>query len=296
MVLPDSHGIPRAPCYSGTHPTPRPRISPTGLSPSPVPFPTGFGYPQRQCSRPADPDRHAPQPHTRNPCRVSHAHGLASSPFAHHYSGNHSCFLFLRVLRCFTSPRPHQLPYTFRQRRRAITHARFPIRTPTDQRSVGSSPWPIAASHVLHRRLVPRHPPCATLAWPPQKQDARTHYPQIKTQATHPTNTHPPPGACQPGWPRTTPSDTNPTRHTTQQNQCPRTHGCSLRHPTARPPRTQPTHRPHTQRKKHPLTTEPPPTPTHNHAGTRRRPLMSQLAQTTPDTPCTRHTNQPQAP
>lgn len=126
MVLPDSHGIPRAPCYSGTHPTPRPRISPTGLSPSPVPFPTGFGYPQRQCSRPADPDRHAPQPHTRNPCRVSHAHGLASSPFAHHYSGNHSCFLFLRVLRCFTSPRPHQLPYTFRQRRRAITHARFP--------------------------------------------------------------------------------------------------------------------------------------------------------------------------
>jgi hypothetical protein len=36
-----------------------------------------------------------------------------------------------------------------------------PIRTPSDQRSVGSSPRHIAASHVLHRLLVPRHPPCA---------------------------------------------------------------------------------------------------------------------------------------
>jgi hypothetical protein len=37
----------------------------------------------------------------------------------------------------------------------------FPIRTPSDQRSVDSSPRTIAASHVLHRLLVPRHPPCA---------------------------------------------------------------------------------------------------------------------------------------
>src|SRR5699024_1667202 len=29
--------------------------------------------------------RCTPQPHTRNDCRLSHAHGLASSPFAHHY-------------------------------------------------------------------------------------------------------------------------------------------------------------------------------------------------------------------
>lgn len=37
----------------------------------------------------------------------------------------------------------------------------FPIRTPSDPRSVGSSPRHIAASHVLHRLLMPRHPPCA---------------------------------------------------------------------------------------------------------------------------------------
>src|SRR3954449_9836425 len=36
-----------------------------------------------------------------------------------------------------------------------------PIRTSSDQRSVGSSPRLLAASHVLHRLLVPRHPPCA---------------------------------------------------------------------------------------------------------------------------------------
>ena len=30
--------------------------------------------------------------------------GLGFSPFARRYSGNHCCFLFLRVLRCFSSP------------------------------------------------------------------------------------------------------------------------------------------------------------------------------------------------
>jgi hypothetical protein len=31
--------------------------------------------------------------------------GLGFCAFARHYSRNHSCFLFLRVLRCFSSPR-----------------------------------------------------------------------------------------------------------------------------------------------------------------------------------------------
>ena len=37
----------------------------------------------------------------------------------------------------------------------------FPIRTSPDHSSVGSSPRLIAASYVLLRFLVPRHPPCA---------------------------------------------------------------------------------------------------------------------------------------
>ena len=39
------------------------------------------------------------------PRRRLDADGLGSSPFARHYWGNHCYFLFLRVLRCFSSPR-----------------------------------------------------------------------------------------------------------------------------------------------------------------------------------------------
>ncbi len=62
-----------------------------------------------------------PLPRSRNACWLSRVTGLACSPFAHHYSGNRGCFLFLWVLRCFTSPRYLHLPYVFRQGRRAIT-------------------------------------------------------------------------------------------------------------------------------------------------------------------------------
>jgi hypothetical protein len=37
----------------------------------------------------------------------------------------------------------------------------YPIRKPSDHSSVDSSPRHIAASHVLHRPLMPRHPPTA---------------------------------------------------------------------------------------------------------------------------------------
>src|SRR5262249_47029683 len=37
----------------------------------------------------------------------------------------------------------------------------FPIRRSTGQRLFSTSPWLIAAVHVLLRLLVPRHPPCA---------------------------------------------------------------------------------------------------------------------------------------
>jgi hypothetical protein len=102
----------------------------------------------------------------------------------------------------------------------------FPIRTSSDPRSVGSSPRHIAASHVLHRPLMPRHPPCAlkhlqhknqllkieitpqqtnTRNPSPQRGDrkqcqldARNHYPRIK----HHT---PPPSGATTHHPRPTP-------------------------------------------------------------------------------------------
>ena len=42
-----------------------------------------------------------PQPH--NASRLDMGSGLGSSHFAHHYSGNRFCLLFLQVLRWFTS-------------------------------------------------------------------------------------------------------------------------------------------------------------------------------------------------
>ena len=56
-----------------------------------------------------------PQPRTCNACRLSHMIGLACSGFARHYYRNHCCFLFLWVLRCFTSPRSLYPPYIFRR-------------------------------------------------------------------------------------------------------------------------------------------------------------------------------------
>src|ERR1700753_1156115 len=62
----------------------------------------------------------------------------------------------------------------------------FPIRHPPDQSSVDGSPGTVVASHVLHRFLVPRHPPCAlkNLA-----TDARVHCAVLKQRPdTHPHN------------------------------------------------------------------------------------------------------------
>ena len=55
-------------------------------------------------------------------------------------------------------------PHTLYIQMRVTTHNMprgFPIRTPSDHRSFTNSPRLIAGYHVLHRLLMPRHPPCA---------------------------------------------------------------------------------------------------------------------------------------
>ncbi len=74
----------------------------------------------------------------------------------------------------------------------------FPIRTSSDQRSVDNSPRHIAVSHVLHRLLMPRHPPCAlkhlqhkkTTRTKPTEKSAillRCSQPLSNYQTPHPT-------------------------------------------------------------------------------------------------------------
>src|SRR3954466_15594494 len=72
-----------------------------------------------------------------------------------------------------------------------------PIRTPWDHSSVDSSPRPIAASHVLHRLLVPRHPPYALKNLTTKSyKDARIHCAILNQHQTHPLLS--PPSCSQP--------------------------------------------------------------------------------------------------
>src|SRR3954453_10340201 len=74
----------------------------------------------------------------RNPCRVSHTYGLASSGFARHYSRNHGCFLFLQVLRWFTSLSSLDYPMYSDKRDRCSHRPGFPIRKSPDRRLLAS--------------------------------------------------------------------------------------------------------------------------------------------------------------
>jgi hypothetical protein len=135
--------------------------------------------------------------------------GLASSPFAHHYSGNRGCFLFLRVLRCFTSPRYHQPPYAFRRRRPPMTGARFPhSETPGSQpgcRLPGayrrlqrpSSAPGAKASTVCPKKLdTTKH---ALQLFRKETGDARVHCAVLKKRTeTSTPQQHPPPRGNRP--------------------------------------------------------------------------------------------------
>src|SRR3954470_5974755 len=51
----------------------------------------------------------------------------------------------------------------------------FPIRKSADQSLFSDSPRLIAAVHVLHRLLVPRHPPCALVLLSSRRTSSREH-------------------------------------------------------------------------------------------------------------------------
>ena len=89
--------------------------------------------------------------------------GLGSFLFARRYSGNRSFFLFLRVLRCFSSPGALYPPYRFRWKCRGIAPDGFPHSDISGSLPTCGSPKLFAAGRVLHRQLVPWHPPCALL-------------------------------------------------------------------------------------------------------------------------------------
>ena len=144
------------------------------------------------------------------------------------------------------------------------TQRGFPIRTPSDHSSFTNSPRLIADYRVLHRPLMPRHPPCALEHSPPHTNthkpkspyalqgdktnntrntktnkitttthkrawlpDARVHYSQNK-QPPHTRTTTPNTGNSNPWqWKETTtthPTSVRACSPTTQQRACPHPH------------------------------------------------------------------------
>ena len=98
----------------------------------------------------------------------------------------------------------------------------FPIRTSSDHSSVDSSPRLIAASYVLHRLPVPRHPPCALKHLQTQKPIQKNLKLHIREQQPHhhplriPRRKHQRPAAPRPSLARCSqPLSTNQTPHPT---------------------------------------------------------------------------------
>ena len=95
------------------------------------------------------------------PGRCRNTSGLGSGAFARHYLRNHYCFLFLRVMRCFSSPGlPHALHGS------AIACTGLPHSEICGSICICHSPQLIAACHVLLRLRKPRHPSCALVSFP----------------------------------------------------------------------------------------------------------------------------------
>ena len=90
-----------------------------------------------------------------NPGRGLDRPGLGSCAFARHYLRNHCYFLFLRVLRCFSSPGSP----TAILRCGGIAPAGFPHSDIRGSQGICPSPRLFAACHVLRRLREPQASP-----------------------------------------------------------------------------------------------------------------------------------------
>ncbi len=148
MVSAHSHRIPRAPWYSGY-----------------CRLPSGFAYTAFTFFGGSFQDPSASLVDTLcSPNPMTQGHGLGSSAFARRYLRNRYYFLFLRLLRCFSSPGSPRIPmYSVYGDR--IAPAGFPHSDISGSLPVCGSPKLFAAYHVFHRLSVPRHPPCALISF-----------------------------------------------------------------------------------------------------------------------------------
>src|SRR5699024_5046237 len=104
-----------------------------------------------------------------------------------------------------------------------------PIRTPSNQRLFADSPRLIAGYHVLHRLLMPRHPPTALTNLPNTNNQTQKHKnkPKMLASTIQFSNNNQP-------QPRQQPNSRHPDRPGPEETP----HRCFLRTPTACPTTT----------------------------------------------------------
>ena len=112
-------------------------VTRTGLSPSTAVLSKTFWFPKVSLSV------------VLQPRRVRKRDGLGSAPFARHYSGYRLFFLFLRVLRCFSSPGSPTLTSVHGLQPCGLPHSDMLGSIP-----VCRSPSLFAAYHVFHRLRI----------------------------------------------------------------------------------------------------------------------------------------------
>ena len=139
MVWADSHEIPRAPRYSGTKPNATHAQPATRLSRSTARHPNLFtSHTQWRSKNRQILNDFVPQPRLRNPCRVSHANGLANTRYR---SPLHTDYLTKGGTKMFHFPPYQHTPIKTSVR---ANHTQlwlgYPIRKPPDQRSLANSP------------------------------------------------------------------------------------------------------------------------------------------------------------
>src|SRR6266498_3145291 len=153
MVHPDSHRVSRAPWYSGTETGRNRAFHLRGCHPLRRSFPGPLArlvldnFLACAMLRPTTPRE--PKPSRFGLFRVR-------SPLL---TESLICFLFLRVLRWFTSPGSPLPAYEFGRGSPEMTPEGLPHSEIPGSVPVCGSPGLIAACHVLHRFSAPRHPP-----------------------------------------------------------------------------------------------------------------------------------------
>ena len=149
MVLPTSHRVPRVPWYSGY----QTKSLPFRLQGFHLLRPTFPG-----CSTKAKFCNFMCL--VRNPNQASLI-GLGCFRFARRYLGNRFLFLFLRVLRCFSSPGSLYPDYVFIWEYWPIMASGLPHSDIPGSKPAFGSPRLFVDRYVLLRLLTPRHSPCA---------------------------------------------------------------------------------------------------------------------------------------